>query len=78
MIAAPSRPFDRLANVTAEFAALDALTAAGAASDAVGNSDYFVGSAVRDYQTLLGLNLGSYPNAGQPIDPSPDGPLGPL
>ena len=28
-------------------------------------------------EKLLGLNLGSYPQAGQPIDPSPNGPLGP-
>jgi hypothetical protein len=78
LFAPPSRPFAHLAGVNAEFAALDALTAAGAAADAVGNSDYFINGVTRDYQTLLGLNLGSYPDHGGSIDPSPDGPLGPL
>jgi hypothetical protein len=40
------------------------------------NTDSFVKAAVQDYQTLLQLNLGSYPEAGAPIDPSPRGPLG--
>ena len=34
--------------------------------------------AVQDYQALLKLGLGRYPEAGQPIDPSPAGPLGQL
>ena len=34
--------------------------------------------AIHDYETLLGLHLGTYPQAGRPIHPSPDGPLGPL
>ena len=38
----------------------------------------FMRGAVHDYERLLGLHLGRYPEAGQPIDPSPDGPLGPL
>ena len=33
---------------------------------------------VRDYQTLISLELGTYPEAGKPIDPSPEGPLGSL
>ena len=74
----PSKPFAHLAEVTAEIAALDAFTAAVDASAAVGYSDSFIKGAVRDYQELLGLNLGSHPSAGQPIDPSPNGPLGPL
>ena len=76
---AEARSFlSRLANDTADLAALDAFTAAVEAADAVGRDDAFIGGAVRDYERLLGLRLGSYPQAGQPIDPSPDGPLGPL
>ncbi len=67
----PTRPLAHRADVTAEIAALDA-------SDAVGYSDNFIKGAVGDYQRLLSLNLGSYPRAGQPIDPSPNGPLGSL
>ncbi len=74
----PTRPFAHLADVTAELAALGAFTAAVAASDAVGYSDGFIRGAVGDYERLLSLNLGSYPQAGRPIDPSPNGPLGPL
>ncbi len=74
----PTRPFEHLADVTAELAALDAFTAAVDASDAVGYSDGFIKGAVGDYVRLLSLNLGSYPQAGQPIDPSPNGPLGPF
>lgn len=68
----------RLANDTADLVALDAFTAAVEAADAVGRNDAFIRGAVRDYERLLALHLGSYPQAGQPIDPSPDGPLGPL
>jgi hypothetical protein len=74
----PTRPFAHLADVTAEMAALDAFTAAVDASAAVGYSDSFIKGAVGDYTRLLSLNLGSYPQAGQPIDSSPTGPLGPL
>ena len=68
----------RLAKDTADLAALDAFTAAVEAADAVGRDDAFIRGAVRDYERLLDLHLGSYPQAGEPIDPSPDGPLGPL
>jgi hypothetical protein len=37
-----------------------------------------VSSALDDYDTLLRLQLGSYPEPGAPIDPAPGGPLGPL
>ena len=67
-----------LANVTAELVALDAFTAAVEAADAVAHDDAFMRGAIHDYERLLGLHLGTYPQAGQPIDPSPDGPLGPL
>jgi hypothetical protein len=37
----------------------------------------FVDAALGDYRTLVRLNLGRYPEPGDPVDPSPDGPLGP-
>ena len=67
-----------LANVTADVVALDAFTAAVEAADAVARDDTFMRGAIQDYERLLGLHLGTYPQAGQPIDPSPVGPLGPL
>ena len=68
-----------LADVTADLAALHAFTAAVEAYDAVGhhNEDY-VAAALNDYDELLRLKLGRYPEPGDPIDPSPGGPLGPL
>jgi hypothetical protein len=70
-------PFPHLGDVTADLAACDAFTAALEAADANGHSDSFINGAVEDYQKLLRLKLGSYPEAGKPIDPSGDGPLGP-
>jgi hypothetical protein len=67
-----------LANVTADIVALDAFTAAVEAANAVAFDDTFMRGAIDDYERLLGLHLGTYPQAGPPIDPSPDGPLGPL
>jgi hypothetical protein len=68
-----------LAHVTADLAALNAFTAAANAclSVGVGNED-FVGAALRDYDRLVRLQLGRYPEPGAPVDPSPGGPLGPL
>ena len=71
-------PLSRLPDVTAELAALSAFTSAVDAADAVGYSDSFVKGVASDYRTLLGLRLGKYPEAGGPIEPSPEGPLGPL
>jgi hypothetical protein len=71
-------PLSHLADVTADLAALNAYTAAVDASDATGHSDMFIKSAAGDYQKLLDLDLGNYPEGGKPIDPSPEGPLGPL
>jgi hypothetical protein len=71
-------PFPQLANVAADLAARDAFTAAVDAAGAAGHADDFTKSAVQDYQALLKLELGRYPDAGQPIDPSPAGPLGEL
>jgi hypothetical protein len=69
-------PFPHLADVTADRAAHDAFLAAVEAIGADGSTDNFVKTAIEDYQRLLQLNLGSYPEAGQPVDPSPRGPLG--
>jgi hypothetical protein len=71
-------PFPHLAEVAADLAARDAFTAAVDAAGAAGHADRFTKAAVDDYQALLKLELGSYPKAGQPIDPSPSGPLGAL
>ncbi len=71
-------PFPHLADVAADLAARDAFTAAVDAAGAAGHADKFTNGAVQDYQALLKLELGCYPEAGQPIDPSPAGPLGDL
>jgi hypothetical protein len=71
-------PFPQLANVAADLAARDAFTAAVDAAVAAGFGDEFIEGAMQDYQALLKLGLGSYPEAGEPIDPSPAGPLGKL
>jgi hypothetical protein len=76
--AAKPNPFPHLADLTADLAARDAFTAALTAADADGHSDDFVKRAVADYQEMLRLDLGSYPQAGKAIDPSSKGPLGPL
>jgi uncharacterized protein (UPF0147 family) len=62
---------------TVDLAALSAYTAAVDAFDAVGlaNED-FVAASLNDYDNLRRLNLGQYPQPGEPIDPSPSGPLG--
>jgi hypothetical protein len=74
--AAQPNPFPHLADVTADLAARDAFSVALEAAGAVGHTDQFVKGAIEDYQKLLSLDLGSYPEAGQPIDPSSKGPLG--
>jgi hypothetical protein len=71
-------PFSHLANVAADLAARDAFTAAVDAAVAAGFGDEFIKKAMQDYQALLKLGLGLYPEAGQPIDPSATGPLGKL
>ena len=70
--------FPQLANVAADLAARDAFTAAVDAAVAAGFGDEFIKGAMQDYQSLLKLGLGRYPEAGQTIDPSPGGPLGEL
>jgi hypothetical protein len=48
------------------------------AAAALGHSDHLLKAAIEDYEKLLRLDLGSYPQAGDLIDPSTWGPLGPL
>jgi hypothetical protein len=68
-----------LSGVTADLAAFAAFTAAADAFVAVGyHNEEFVGAALNDYDTLVRLKLGRYPEPGEPVDPSPGGPLGPL
>jgi hypothetical protein len=76
--AAKPNPFPHLADVTADMAAREAFTAAMEAAAATGHADDFIHAGVADYERLLRLDLGSYPQAGKPIDPSSKGPLGPL
>ena len=66
-------PYPQLANVAADLAAREAFTAAVDAACAVGFADEFIKGAMQDYQELLKLELGRYPEAGQPIDPSARG-----
>jgi hypothetical protein len=73
----PPNPLHHLADVTADLAVRDAFMAALEAVGADGHTDRFVKAAVEDYQKLMRLDLGSYPQAGAPIDPSSEGPLGP-
>jgi hypothetical protein len=68
-----------LSHVTADLAAMNAFTAAAEAFVSIGyRNEHFVDSALKDYRTLVGLELGRYPEPGNPVDPSPGGPLGPL
>jgi hypothetical protein len=60
-----------------DLAALSAFTAVVEAFNAVGSSnEAFVAASLNDYNKLLCLNLGRYPEPGGSIDPSPGGPLG--
>src|SRR5262249_53333160 len=76
--AAKPNPFPHLAGITADLAAGEAFTAAVGAAGADGHTDQFLKGAIEDYEKLLRLDLGSHPQAGEPIDPSSNGPLGPL
>jgi hypothetical protein len=71
-------PFPHLSNVTADLAAREAFTADVDAAGAAGHADKFIKGADQDYQAVIDLELGRYPEAGRPIDPSPGGPLGGL
>jgi hypothetical protein len=73
------RSLGPLAHITADLAALNAYTAAADAFIAMGyRNEDFVDAALNDYQALVRLELGRYPEPGAPVDPSPGGPLGPL
>jgi hypothetical protein len=67
----------RVEHVAAELVPLNAYTAAVEAASAAGSERSLPG-VLDDYGTLLRLGLGRYPEPGKPIDPSPQGPLGPL
>jgi hypothetical protein len=74
-----SRALSPLTRNTADLAALNAFTAAAEAFVSVGyRNEDFVDAALRDYHALVRFSLGRYPELGAPVDPSPDGPLGPL
>ena len=75
--AAKPNPLPHLADVSADLAARDAFTAALEAVAAEGHADNFTKAVIEDYERLLRLDLGSYPQAGKPIDPGSNGPLGP-
>jgi len=55
-----------------------AKAAARAAGHAAGGAGAFEAAAQADFARLLQLKTGSYPKLGQPIDPTKNGPLGPL
>jgi hypothetical protein len=67
-----------LADVNADLAARDTFTAAFEAVAADRHTDGFIKAAIADYERMLRLDLGRYPEPGSPIDPSAKGPLGPL
>ena len=62
--ASEPNPIPHLADVTADLASRDAFLAALEAVSAEGHADSFVKAAVEDYQKLVRLALGSYPQAG--------------
>jgi hypothetical protein len=76
--AAKANPIPHLADVTADLAARDAFLAALQSVGSEGHTEGFIKAAVEDYEKLLTLDLGSYPEEGKPIDSSSNGPLGPL
>jgi hypothetical protein len=68
-----------LSHTTADLAAMNAYTAAAEAFISVGyRNEDFVDASLKDYHTLVRLQLGRYPEPGNPVDPSPGGPLGRL
>jgi hypothetical protein len=71
-------PLLSLADVTADLTARSVFTAAFEAVAADGHTDAFIKAAIEDYEKLLRLDLGSYPDEGKPIDPTSKGPLGAL
>ena len=77
--AGDQRPLAATEHGTVELIALEASTAAVAAYNAVGcENGNFVAAALGDYDRLLRMKLGRYPELGALIDPSPLRPLGPF
>ena len=73
--AADARAADAARAARAAFASATASTTAATAK-AVGKAA--VAAARADYYRLVSLNLEGYPDLGPPIDPTENGPLGPL
>jgi hypothetical protein len=63
-----ANPLPQLADITADLAAREAFLAASEAVGALGHTSAFVAAAVEDYQKLLRLDLGSFPDAGKPVE----------
>ena len=68
---------------TADAVAGNAAASAKFAAKVISDHDKGVGEAYEaavssDYETLLKIGLGQFPDPGQPVDPAEDGPLGPL
>ena len=61
-----------------DLAALSAFTAADGVAAVGLHYETYVSAALNDYEKLLRLDLGEYPDLGEPVDPSTQGPLGPL
>src|SRR6516165_1519554 len=73
------RALGTVTRITADLAAVNAFTATGDAFVSVGcRNEDFVDAALSDYDKLVRLRLGRYPELGNPVDPSAVGPLGPL
>jgi hypothetical protein len=71
-------PLQSVAELSADLTARSAFTAAFEAVAAQGHTDAFIKAAIADFEKLLRLDLGTYPNAGTPVDTSSRGPLGAL
>jgi hypothetical protein len=68
----------QMAGNAADFAALCAHTSGAEAFYAIGiHNEAFVAALLGDYRRLVELRLGTFPEPGSAVDPSPDGPLGP-
>ena len=73
------RALGTVTRITADLAAVNAFAAVGEAFVSAGYRDEdFVDAALSDYDKLVRLRLGRYPELGNPVDPSAVGPLGPL
>lgn len=65
--------------IIADLVVVDAFRAVVDAQNAASAHDEcFERKALDDYARLHDLDLGLYPEPGEPVDPSPEGPLGPI